>query len=187
MTELSTPAPTLADAVRGLDLRTKAFIDGRAVDAVSGETFDCVSPITGEVIAQVASCDRADVDAAVRGARAAFESGVWSRMAPTGRKRVLLRLAELMREHRDELAMLETIDMGKPIHDSTSSDVPGRRKLHRLLRRVDRQGLRRGGSDLARRRGHDRARAARRGRRGRTLELPTADGLLEARAVAGHR
>ncbi len=125
MTELSTPAPTLADAVRGLDLRTKAFIDGRAVDAVSGETFDCVSPITGEVIAQVASCDRADVDAAVRGARAAFESGVWSRMAPTGRKRVLLRLAELMREHRDELAMLETIDMGKPIHDSTSSDVPG--------------------------------------------------------------
>lgn len=75
MTELSTPARTLADAVSGLDLRTKAFIDGEPVDAVSGETFDCVSPITGEVIAQVASCDKADVDAAVRGARAAFESG----------------------------------------------------------------------------------------------------------------
>jgi 4-guanidinobutyraldehyde dehydrogenase / NAD-dependent aldehyde dehydrogenase len=62
MTELSTPARTLADAVSGLDLRTKAFIDGEPVDAVSGETFDCVSPITGEVIAQVASCDKADVD-----------------------------------------------------------------------------------------------------------------------------
>jgi len=76
------------------------------------------------VIAAVAACDADDVDRAVRGARAAFESGVWSRLAPKQRKRVLVRLAELMREHRDELALLETLDMGKPIRDSRGVDVP---------------------------------------------------------------
>src|SRR4051812_4979847 len=125
MTDLSAPPRTLSSAVAGLDLRTQAFINGAYVDSVSGATLDCISPITGESIAQVAACDQADVDIAVRGARAAFESGSWSRMAPAGRKRVLLRLAELMREHRDELALLETIDMGKPIHDAMTSDVPG--------------------------------------------------------------
>ncbi len=125
MTDLSAPPRTLSSAVAGLDLRTQTFINGAYVDAVSGATLDCISPITGESIAQVAACDQADVDIAVRGARAAFESGSWSRMAPAGRKRVLLRLAELMREHRDELALLETIDMGKPIHDAMTSDVPG--------------------------------------------------------------
>src|SRR5205085_10147457 len=64
------------------------------------------------------------VDGAVGGARAAFESGVWSRTAPKKRKRVLIRFAELIREHRDELALLETLDMGKPIRDSRKVDVP---------------------------------------------------------------
>jgi acyl-CoA reductase-like NAD-dependent aldehyde dehydrogenase len=101
----------------------QAFIDGARTDALSGETFDCISPIDGRLLARVASCAAADVDVAVAGARRAFESGVWSRRAPKARKRVLLRLAELIREHADELAVLETLDMGKPISDSRKVDV----------------------------------------------------------------
>jgi acyl-CoA reductase-like NAD-dependent aldehyde dehydrogenase len=115
---------TVEDVLTDLSIRPQAFVDGAYVDALSGETFDCVNPATGRVIAAVAACDADDVDRAVRGARAAFESGVWSRLAPKQRKRVLVRLAELMREHRDELALLETLDMGKPIRDSRGVDVP---------------------------------------------------------------
>jgi len=107
-----------------LDIRSQAFVDGGYVDALDGETFDCINPATGEVLAQVAACDAADVDRAVRGARAAFESGVWSRRAPKERKRALMRLAALVEAHRDELALLETLDMGKPIRDSRRVDVP---------------------------------------------------------------
>jgi gamma-glutamyl-gamma-aminobutyraldehyde dehydrogenase/4-guanidinobutyraldehyde dehydrogenase/NAD-dependent aldehyde dehydrogenase len=115
---------TAEDVLTGLTIRSQAFVDGAYVDAASGETFDCVNPSTGRVIASVAACDAEDVDRAVRGARAAFESGVWSRLAPKNRKRVLLRFSELIREHRDELALLETLDMGKPIRDSRGVDVP---------------------------------------------------------------
>jgi acyl-CoA reductase-like NAD-dependent aldehyde dehydrogenase len=115
---------TVDDVLTGISIRSQAFIDGEYVDAASGETFDCISPGSGRVIASVAACDSQDVDRAVRGARAAFESGVWSRIAPKKRKRVLLRFAELVREERDELALLETLDMGKPIRDSRSVDVP---------------------------------------------------------------
>ena len=115
---------TLDDVLTGVTIRSQAFVDGAYVDAASGETFDCVSPGTGRTIAQVASCDAEDVDRAVAGARRAFESGVWSRLAPKQRKRVLLRFAELIREHRDELALLETLDVGKPIRDSRGVDVP---------------------------------------------------------------
>jgi acyl-CoA reductase-like NAD-dependent aldehyde dehydrogenase len=115
---------TVDDVLTGISIRSQAFIDGEYVDAASGETFDCISPGSGRVIASVAACDSEDVDRAVRGARAVFESGVWSRLAPKKRKRVLLRFAELVRERRDELALLETLDMGKPIRDSRSVDVP---------------------------------------------------------------
>ncbi len=116
---------TIADDVlTGISIRSQAFIDGAYVDAASGETFDCISPGSGRVIASVAACTAEDVDRAVRGARKAFDSGVWSRLAPKQRKRVLVRFAELVREHRDELALLESLDMGKPIRDSRSVDVP---------------------------------------------------------------
>jgi 4-guanidinobutyraldehyde dehydrogenase / NAD-dependent aldehyde dehydrogenase len=115
---------TVDDVLTGISIRSQAFIDGVYVDAASGETFDCISPGSGRVIASVAACDAEDVDRAVRGARKAFESGVWSRLAPKQRKRVLVRFADLVREHRDELALLETLDMGKPIRDSRSVDVP---------------------------------------------------------------
>jgi 4-guanidinobutyraldehyde dehydrogenase / NAD-dependent aldehyde dehydrogenase len=115
---------TVDDVLTTLSVRAQAFVDGAYVDAASGATFDCVSPGTGRVIAQVAACDTEDVDRAVAGAKRAFESGVWSRSAPKQRKRVLLRLAALVEEHRDELALLETLDMGKPIRDARNVDVP---------------------------------------------------------------
>jgi acyl-CoA reductase-like NAD-dependent aldehyde dehydrogenase len=124
MTTTTEGPRSVADAVAGLDIRAQAFVDGAYVDATSGETFDCVSPITGEVVATVAACDADDVDRAVAGARAAFESGAWSRLAPKKRKRVLQKLATLMSEHAEELALLETIDMGKPIRDAVNVDVP---------------------------------------------------------------
>ena len=104
--------------------RTQAFIDGRYVPAISGATFDCVNPANGQVIAKVASCDAADVEVAVASARKAFEGGAWSRRAPAARKKVLLRFAELIRKHREELALTETMDMGKPITDSMKIDIP---------------------------------------------------------------
>ncbi len=110
---------------KALDIRNKAFIDGQYVDAVSGETFDCINPANGEVITKVAACDEKDVDKAVAAARRAFESGVWSGMAPAARKRKLQKLASLMEAHREELALLETLDMGKPIRDSYRIDIPG--------------------------------------------------------------
>jgi 4-guanidinobutyraldehyde dehydrogenase/NAD-dependent aldehyde dehydrogenase len=104
--------------------RTKAFIDGSYRPALSGATFDCIDPATGRTIAAVASCDAADVDLAVESARRAFDAGHWSRRAPAARKKVLLRFAELIRKHREELALTETRDMGKPITDSLKIDIP---------------------------------------------------------------
>ena len=112
------------ERARALTPDGRAFIDGRYVASVSGATFDCVSPIDGRSLAQVASTDAADVDLAVAAARRAFESGVWARQAPRERKRVLLRFAELILEHGEELALLETLDMGKPISDSLAVDIP---------------------------------------------------------------
>lgn len=109
---------------QALDIRHLAFIDGRFVPATAGRTFPRISPIDGRVLTHVAECDADDVDHAVVSARRAFESGAWSRMAPKLRKKVLLKLAELMRKHADELALLETLDMGKPIGDSLAVDVP---------------------------------------------------------------
>ena len=104
--------------------RTQAFIDGRSVPAKSGATFECINPATGQPLAAVASCDAADVEEAVAGARRAFDDGRWSRRAPSARKKVLLRFAELIRKHREELALTETLDMGKPISDSLKVDIP---------------------------------------------------------------
>ncbi len=104
--------------------RTNAYIDGRYVPAASGATFPCVNPATGKPIVQVASCEAADIDRAVAGARRAFESGHWSRRAPAARKKVLLRFAELIRKHREELALTESVDMGKPISDALKIDIP---------------------------------------------------------------
>src|SRR5262252_5505529 len=113
------------ERARRLEFRTQAFIDGRYVDAASGATFDCLNPATGKLLARVAAGDTEDINRAVNSARAAFRKGSWSQLAPAKRKKVLLRLADLIREHGDELALLETLDVGKPISDSLKVDVPG--------------------------------------------------------------
>ncbi|MGQ0656589.1 MAG: aldehyde dehydrogenase [Chromatiales bacterium] len=102
-----------------------AFIDGRYVASASGKVFDCISPIDGQVLTTVAACEAEDVDRAVAAARRSFKAGVWSRMPPAQRKQTLIRLAENIRAHIDELALLETLDMGKPIADSATVDIPG--------------------------------------------------------------
>jgi gamma-glutamyl-gamma-aminobutyraldehyde dehydrogenase len=108
-----------------LHVRSQAFIDGRSVAAASGRTYDCVNPATGATLAQVSACDAEDVDHAVRAARRSFAAGVWSRTDPAHRKAVLLRLAELIRVHRTEFALLESLDMGKLVADAAAVDVPG--------------------------------------------------------------
>lgn len=106
-----------------LQPKGQAFIDGRFSDAVSGANFANISPRDGTVIGQVAACDSADVDLAVRAARRSFESGVWRDQSPKARKKVLQRFADLFEANMDELAILETLDMGKPISESRSIDV----------------------------------------------------------------
>ena len=107
-----------------LEPRTQAFVGGRFVDAASGDTFDDVSPRDGRVIAKVAAGDTEDIDRAVRAARAAFDKGTWSHAAPRQRKRVLRRLADLLRANLEEMALLETLDVGKPIRESMRTDIP---------------------------------------------------------------
>jgi acyl-CoA reductase-like NAD-dependent aldehyde dehydrogenase len=106
-----------------LSFQTQAVIGGRSVDAASGQSFDNINPGNGQLLCRVAAGDAADIDAAVASARAAFDKGSWSRMPPAKRKRVLQNFAELLLKHRDELALLETLDVGKPIRDSLAVDV----------------------------------------------------------------
>ncbi len=103
----------------------RALIAGQRRTAQDGRTFDCISPVDGRVLGQVARCGAADIDAAVVAARAAFEDQRWAAQAPAQRKRVLIRLAELLYEHCDELALTETLDMGKPLRFARSVDVNG--------------------------------------------------------------
>jgi acyl-CoA reductase-like NAD-dependent aldehyde dehydrogenase len=107
-----------------LSFKGQAFIDGKYVDAQSGRTFDCVSPVDGKVIAKIAAGDKADVDRAVKAARRAFDEGVWRNQHPRDRKAKLLKFAEIIESHATELALLETLDMGKPISDSSKIDIP---------------------------------------------------------------
>jgi 4-guanidinobutyraldehyde dehydrogenase/NAD-dependent aldehyde dehydrogenase len=102
----------------------RAFIDGKRVDAADGGTFECMSPVDGRKLADVARCRAADIDRAVAAARAAFEDRRWAGMSPGDRKRTLIRFADLVLANREELALLETLDMGKPIGASMNTDVP---------------------------------------------------------------
>jgi 4-guanidinobutyraldehyde dehydrogenase / NAD-dependent aldehyde dehydrogenase len=112
------------DRAHSLSYRNQCFIGNRFVSAASGKTFTCTNPAIGKPLTQVSAGDKEDVDRAVRAARAAFDRGVWSRIAGVERKKVLLRFADLMEKHATELALLETLDMGKPISDSSKFDLP---------------------------------------------------------------
>jgi 4-guanidinobutyraldehyde dehydrogenase/NAD-dependent aldehyde dehydrogenase len=107
-----------------LEFDGRAFIGGARVGAVSGDTFEKRSPIDDRLLVAVARCGALDVDAAVAAARAAFDDHRWAGQSPAQRKRVLIKFADLMLHHLDELALLETLDMGKPIKYSRSVDVP---------------------------------------------------------------
>ncbi|HXQ59628.1 MAG TPA: aldehyde dehydrogenase family protein [Acidimicrobiales bacterium] len=104
--------------------KRQLFIDGRWVDAAAGRTFETPNPATGERLATVAEGDAEDIDRAVTAARRAFEDGPWSRMTPSDRGRVIWRIGDLILEHVDELAQLETLDNGKPLTVATGADVP---------------------------------------------------------------
>ncbi|MBN9073742.1 MAG: aldehyde dehydrogenase [Rhizobiales bacterium] len=113
------------DRAAAVRFRDKAFIDGKFVAARSGRTFASINPATGEILAEVASCGEEDIDLAVAAARRSFEAGTWSRAKPAHRKEVLLKLAQLLRENLHELALLESLDMGKLVADAATVDVPG--------------------------------------------------------------
>ncbi|MGB1918471.1 MAG: aldehyde dehydrogenase [Candidatus Puniceispirillales bacterium] len=105
--------------------RQQLFINGRFEDAASGKCFSSINPATNAVIAEVAEGDATDIDRAVTAARAAFNKGVWSEETPQNRKSVLLKLAELIRANLEELALLDSMDMGKLVEDAAAVDVPG--------------------------------------------------------------
>ncbi|RQS63654.1 aldehyde dehydrogenase [Burkholderia sp. Bp8963] len=107
-----------------LPLDGRAFIAGQRCPAASKETFRTLNPASGKVLADVARCDERDVNRAVEAARDAFDSGVWSKAAPAHRKAVLLRLAQLIDEHTEELALLEALEAGKPIGECLGLDIP---------------------------------------------------------------
>ena len=100
------------------------FIDGNFTGAVSGKTFPVYDPSTGEVMAQVAEGDRADIDRAVRAARKAFDGGPWRTMSPSARGRLLYRLADKLEERLEDFALLESIDNGKPLAIARVADIP---------------------------------------------------------------
>ncbi|MBU67035.1 MAG: aldehyde dehydrogenase [Cupriavidus sp.] len=123
MAQLLTAAEYAAIADK-ITLPTRAFIDGTFVRAVSGKTFQTTNPATGQVLTEISACDARDVDIAVAKAKAAFEDGRWHRQSPGQRKAVLLKFADLLEAHAHELAVMESLDSGKPIRECQATDVP---------------------------------------------------------------
>jgi phenylacetaldehyde dehydrogenase len=102
----------------------KLLIDGKLVNAASGKTFPVYNPSTGNILAQVAEADAEDVDRAVKAARRAFDEGPWSKMSPSQRGQLLWKLADLLEQHSEEFAQIESIDNGKPVAIARAADVP---------------------------------------------------------------
>jgi acyl-CoA reductase-like NAD-dependent aldehyde dehydrogenase len=101
----------------------RAFINGERLASQDEQTFECISPVDGRLLTSVARCGAADIDAAVAAARAAFEDRRWSGLAPAQRKKIMIRFADLLQSHGDELALTETLDMGKPVKYARAVDV----------------------------------------------------------------
>ena len=107
-----------------VSIETGLFINGQYVAAQSGASFDCINPATGKVLANMAKGDATDVGSAVASALDAWNDRRWRGMAPRGRMQVLFKFADLIELHANELALLETLDMGKPISDVLNIDLP---------------------------------------------------------------
>src|SRR6202166_3513794 len=116
-----------------LEKPRKMLINGKWVDAVSGKTFPTYDPSTGEVLAQVAEGDRADIDLAVKSARKAFDEGPWRKMTPSERGRLIWKLGDLIDQHLEEFAFLESLDNGKPLTVARAADVPLAAELFRYM------------------------------------------------------
>jgi phenylacetaldehyde dehydrogenase len=125
MATTAVSAPSIDPKVSSFVTTTqKLLINGKWVEAASGKTFPTYNPATGKVLANVAEGDSEDIDRAVKAARAAFESGPWARMSPAQRGRLIWKLADLIDEHREEFAQLESLDNGKPLKVARVADVP---------------------------------------------------------------
>ena len=121
----ATQAVKLDDSVSTfVGRKQKMLINGKWVEAASGKTFPTYNPATGEVLSQVAEGDREDIDRAVKAARAAFETGPWSRISPSERGRMMWKLADLIEKHAEEFAQLECLDNGKPLTIARVADLP---------------------------------------------------------------
>lgn len=106
------------------DMDAQLFIGGESVAAADGATFTAENPATGTALTEIASAGEADVDAAVRSARDAFTRGVWSGIAPAERKRIMLDFADLLEKNLDDIALLESLEAGKPLTDCQQFDMP---------------------------------------------------------------
>lgn len=109
---------------QSLTLPTTPFVDGKFQAARSGNSFATVNPATGETLADISACNSDDIDFAVMKAREAFDQGRWSKLHPSERKEILIRLAKLIKRNQHELAVMESIDSGKPIADCETVDIP---------------------------------------------------------------
>ena len=121
------------ERAKELCVATGLFIDGRHTPAIAGETFDCTNPASGTVLAHMARGQAADIAAAVANSLAAWNDRRWRGLAPRARMAVLFRFADLVEQHAQELALLETLDMGKPISDVLNIDLPEVQKTIRYF------------------------------------------------------
>lgn len=113
------------EKAKNIAIKTRLFINGEYSAAADNSVFATVDPTAQQTLAEVARGKKADVDRAVQAARGVFDRGDWSQASPAQRKAVLHKFADLMEAHREELALLETLDTGKPIRHSLRDDVPG--------------------------------------------------------------
>ncbi|NWD67135.1 aldehyde dehydrogenase [Pseudomonas gingeri] len=117
-------AAEYAAIAKGLKFTGQSFVNGAAYTSGSGKTFSTVNPATDEVLAQITACNADDVDFAVAKAKEAFEDGRWHKLSPGERKKVLLRFADLLEQNAHELAVMESLDSGKPVRECQLTDVP---------------------------------------------------------------
>lgn len=125
LSRYSTAAAIEDPIIPSVDVKyTQLLINGQFVDAASGKTFPTYDPRTGDVIAQVAEGEAEDINRAVAAARKAFDEGPWPKMTAYERARILLKFADLVEKHSEELAALETWDNGKPFQQSVTAELP---------------------------------------------------------------
>jgi len=130
----ATQVVPLTDNVSRFVAKTRQMlINGKWVDAASGKTFPTYNPATGDVLANVAEGDKEDINRAVAAARAAFDSGPWSKATPSKRAKLMWKLADLIEQHAEEFAQLESLDNGKPVNVARAADVPGTVEMFRYM------------------------------------------------------